>query len=349
MRLYGSIVTAACLTLFYSAPDCRAQAFPPPVQLEALFPCPVGAAESTRCTAPLPPPLKPQSYDERAPYYDVVVDKICDAGVDFLANTWLRGTFAARVRGTFRDRAIEVRASTVYRDQKGSSRRAYQTILATGNLIDSPSPRFCQPSVIQGIQRTEQVKVTLQLYVADEYGPKTSAAGTATAGAGAGALVGFLFGGPPGAIFVGAFGTLVGSTTEALAGGSQSSHAEFVTKHAKLFATHELLIGPTGSAQYGYTIGNEQVSFTVHQEARMEAPVYVEPDSSPGTWRPKVAPLWDAPPMRNPSPLVSALPSLQRVVANDLSAKPRTDSRLHRQFVTLPASSRVSSERLAMW
>jgi hypothetical protein len=347
MRLYSSIVTAAYLTLLYAAPECQAQVFPPPVQLEALFPCSGEAAESARCTE-TPPSLTP--YDFGTPYYDVVVDNICDANVDFLAKTWLGGTFLERLRGIVRDRAIEIRASTFYRNQTKSGRWAHQTILAAGNLIDSPTPRFCQRSVIRGILRTEQVKVILQLYVADEYGPKTSAVGTAAAGVGAGAAFGFIVGGPPGAIAVGALGSLVGSTTQAWAGDAQTKHTEFVTKYAKLFQTHALLIGPTGSGQYGYTIGNGQDSFTVHQEARMEAPAYDQPESGPGVkWRPEEPELWNDPPMRNPSPRVSALPSLQHVAANGLSAKSRMYSRFHQQFVNPSASSRVSSERLAMW
>lgn len=301
MRLYSSMVIAGSLTLFYPALECQAQIFPQPDRLEALFPCSGGAAESTRCNQSARPIDRPPSdWVNSSPYYKVVVDNICKANVENLAQTWL----GARFR-TFRDRAIEVRASIGYRDQSGNRPRAHQTILATGNLIDSP--QFCQPSVIRGILRTEDVNVTLQLYVADENGPKTKAAIKSGLSAGTSAAVGFVFGGPFGAGAVGALGAFLGGTTEAF--GAKSNHTEFVNKKAKVFETRELLLGRSVQAHYGYFVGNGQDSFTVHQEAQFWPPVYEEPESSPGMWRPVVAELWKNPPARTPVSVASRSPT----------------------------------------
>lgn len=137
----------------------------------------LGALESVLATEPKVVVEQRSS----APYYNVIVENICDGTVERLARQWLTEPLA-----TFLDRALLIEASISFPDSK---RREFNALIFAG-ANTSDSQWKCQSSIVQGVPHTERVRVILKLIAASELGPNTSAVFTGALASAAGLVTG---------------------------------------------------------------------------------------------------------------------------------------------------------------
>jgi len=208
-------------------------------------------------TAQAKPIVEPRG---ETPYYDVLVQHVCDDVVENLARQWLNEAAA-----TFFNRALLIEASVSFPD---SGRHDLDAVIFVGGNT-SDSPWKCQSSIVQGVRNTDRVRVTLKMIVASELGPKTS---TVLAGALA-AAAGLVTEGW-GAVVV---GTLAGAT-KAYAGETKDINQKLLANGGKTFHGLTVELGatsygdkrrPTSNVVAGASFsGNGQEWFALHRQPR---------------------------------------------------------------------------------